>query len=633
MNGKRPETAGGVRAILTVVLFCLPAAAARQAVAGPAPEVVKELLSALAALKAHVEGNPSLDARRVEAHKLTIDKHRELFGSDDTIIKAAFDVVATYDKVNGPLWVSGKSFNRGRSRKPTPPPNDIHWTVYNVMQNIMDFVYTPGNIARYADILDGLKFGCSAHFPGAVAPPGDPDAVYRVRINAGYPKPFKHKIMHEERPKVRVGAHCWDLSRKPRVLRLDRVTLLYPIDSTDVKVASPLGGGIYIEVPLRADAAGVVEIAIRNAVRSPYFSAKPFHRTSLDEWRNVERLHKAPWADLQSEKFMMQAPTSWIYKLDDPVTLMADWDKAMDAMNDLMGLPRVWGKEAMYQQVDLQFRGSAFFPGYPTSNSRYDPNKDYGGNVDHYFLRGPRYAPGHVFHEAGHGFLFVKFGGEHESTVNLPHVAVWHRMFGKSLDEAFASSRSMQKNPHRTLDNTAVTWMTCLNFIDGKPMVAGEKAYQLKGWKVLGDYWRSWVDDFEAGRPWSKHGTEYDVLNLRLSKTAGVDLTPLLHFWGIHPGDAAALKAAVAAEELPASAKVYDTLVRYKSMVPENKQAFREFARKWWGKQPNPKGYMTERGHAKLWEEFNEETSGQIKKVVQDILDRYFPKGRPRNTP
>ncbi|MHC4502775.1 MAG: M60 family peptidase N-terminal accessory domain-containing protein, partial [Planctomycetota bacterium] len=249
-------------------------------------------MSALATLKAHVEGSPGLDAKQVEAHKLTIDKHRKLFGHNGTIIKAAFDLVATYDKVNGPLWVSGKSFNRGRSRKPTPPPKDIHWTVYNVMQNIMDFVYTPGNVARYADILDGLKFGCSAHFPGAVAPPADPDAVYRVKINASYPKPFKHKIMHEERParrptgaylapgsiatvtvpaalvgkgyQVRVGAHCWDLSRKPRVLRLDRVTLLYPIDSTDVKVASPLGGGIYIEVPLRADAAGVVEIAIRN---------------------------------------------------------------------------------------------------------------------------------------------------------------------------------------------------------------------------------------------------------------------------------------------------------------------------------------------------------------------------------
>ena len=86
-------------------------------------------------------------------------------------------------------------------------------------------------------------------------------------------------------------------------------------------MASPLGGGIYLEVPLRAEA-GLVEVTLRNVVRSPFFSAKPCHRTTLDEWRNVERNHQAPWADFQSEKFMMQVPTRWIQKLEDPVTLM-----------------------------------------------------------------------------------------------------------------------------------------------------------------------------------------------------------------------------------------------------------------------------------------------------------------------
>ena len=668
MKRMRMEIAGGVLAMLTAVVLCLPAAAAQQAVAGPVPEMEKELLSALAALKAHIEGKPSLDAKQVEAHKPTIDKHQKLFGSTDTIIKAAFALVATYDKVKGPLWVAGKSFNRGR-RNASPPANDIHWTIYNVMQNIMDFVYTRENVARHADILDGFKFGCSAHFPGAVEPPADPKAVYRVKVNASYPKPFKHSVQHEERParrptgayvapgsvvtitvpraivgkgyQVRVGAHSWDHSAKPRVLRLDRVSLVYPIDSTEVKVAGPLGGGIYVEVPQGADAAGVIEVVIRNAVRSPYFSAKPFHQTTPAEWRNVERKHKAPWADFQSEKFMMQVPTSWIYKLEDPVTLMQNWDKAMDAMNDLMGLPHVWGKVTMYQQVDLQLRGSAFFPGYPTSNVRYDPSRDYGGYADHYLVRGPQYAAGHVFHEAGHGFLFVKFAGERESTVNLPHVAVWHRQFGCSLDEAFAASRGMQNNKHRTLDNTAVTWMTSPNFMDRKPMEDAEKAYQLKGhakyvdiarlygWKVLGDYWHSWVADEEEGKPVSRHGTDIDVLSLRLSQTAGVDLTPLLHFWGTPPRDAKALKAAVAAAKLRPSAKVYDALMHYKSLVPAKDKAFRDFALKWWGKQPSPKGYTTERGHARRWEEFNEQTSAQIKKAVQDIIDEYFPKGRP----
>ena len=133
----------------------------------------------------------------------------------------------------------------------------------------------------------------------------------------------------------------------------------------------------------------------------------------------------------------------------------------------------------------------------------------------------------------GHAYLFVKFGGAQESTVNLLHVAVWNQKLGYGLDEAFRGSRNSNKNEHRTLDNTAVTWMTSLSFAAHRPMAAGEKAYQLKGhakfvdiarlfgWKVLGDFWQSWVTDFEAERPWSKHGTDSDTLSLRLSQKGG----------------------------------------------------------------------------------------------------------------
>ena len=113
------------------------------------------------------------------------------------------------------------------------------------------------------------------------------------------------------------NTHSWDVSAKPAVKRLDRVSLVYPIDATETRVANPLGGGIYIEVPQYVTNVGVVDVGIRNAVRSPYFSAKSFHATTLAEWRDTERHHPAPWADFQSEKYMMQVPTSWIYALDD----------------------------------------------------------------------------------------------------------------------------------------------------------------------------------------------------------------------------------------------------------------------------------------------------------------------------
>ena len=91
-----------------------------------------------------------------------------------------------------------------------------------------------------------------------------------------------------------------------------------------------MGGGVYIEVPLGASG-GVVDVEITGAVRSPYFSAKPFHTTTLTEWLTEERNHPGPWADFQTERFMMQVPSDWIYNLPDPVTLMADWDAAVGA--------------------------------------------------------------------------------------------------------------------------------------------------------------------------------------------------------------------------------------------------------------------------------------------------------------
>lgn len=50
---------------------------------------------------------------------------------------AAFDMVNTYDKVHGPLFLSGKTFKQeGESKKLTPPATDVHWAVFTVMQQI-----------------------------------------------------------------------------------------------------------------------------------------------------------------------------------------------------------------------------------------------------------------------------------------------------------------------------------------------------------------------------------------------------------------------------------------------------------------------------------------------------------------
>ena len=211
--------------------------------------------------------------------------------------------------------------------------------------------------------------------------------------------------------------------------------------------------------------AGVVNVQIKNAVRSPYFSAKSFHTTTPTQWL-TERTNPAPWADFQSDKFMMQVPTSWISAMPDPTQLMADWDTAMDAVNDLMGFPRIRGKEAFYTQVDLQLRASVFAPGYPSVNvGGFNANGNYGGYANHYLVRGPQYGGGAniEFHEQGHGYFFPKFGGESESNVNLLYVPAMHQTLGKSLDEAFRESVG-SGNTYQTLDTTAMAWMCTFNF-------------------------------------------------------------------------------------------------------------------------------------------------------------------------
>lgn len=637
------------------------------------------LLTAVSDLKAHIEGTVTLDENTIATHKQTIDNQRNRFRDSATTITAVFDLVTTYDNALGPLWVSTGEFRRDSQ------PDDLDWTVYHVMQYIVDQVYRPQTIAGYPDLIDGFKFGSSEDFPGPVNPPTDPNNTHTVRINGSFPDTFGRNTQGWTLParkptgtylapgtiatvtvppslvgkgySIRVGAHSWDLSHRPKVRRLDRSTVLFPVDATTTQIASPLGGGIYIEVPFRSSA-GIVDVTVTGAVRSPYFSAKTFHTTTLTEWLETERHHPAPWADFQTDKFMMQVPTNWIYALPDPVTLMADWDAAMDAMNDLMGFPRLRGKETLYPQVDVLFRASVHAPGYPSINVTDNPNRDRGGNHSYHLTRGPRHARDYEFHEQGHAYGFPKFGGETEANVNLHHVAVLNRAFDVDLDLAFAGSRGFDKNPHRTLDNTAVTWMTVFNFSPRNvEMASGEKAYQLKGhakfvdiarlfgWESLDTYWRSYQQD-DANNTHGPSPGSTDNLLLRLCRSTGTDIRPLLHFWGIHPSKPEQLAATIDAENLPPSPQIYNQLRHYQSLIPADNQAFQQFARNWWGKKPSINGYWTEREHARQWDSeelfgegdqqrpdgeiYTADSAADIHSQVGQLIDTYFPADHTR---
>jgi len=617
------------------------------------------LLSALSSLTLHISGDTPLDPSAIAAHKTVVDANKDLFGASRAIITASFRLVETYDTQIGPLWAPGSPVQK--LVRADANDSDIHWAVYTVMQNIIDETYTESNIVENEDLFSGFKFGSSAHFPGACDAPENPDKSQSATINASFPKTFGRNTMFWTQParrptgtylapgtvatvtvpkalvgkgyQVRVGSHSWDFFRLAKLHRLDRVSLLYEIDATEVHVSSPLGGGIYIEVPYLADN-GIVEIEIQNAVPSPYFSAKSFDRTTLEEWKNTQRHHKAPWADFQTEKFMMNVPTDWIYELEDPASLLAEWDLSMDATNELMGFPVERGKETLYAQVDLAIPYGFHATGYPAVNAGYDPNEAYGGAHDDYLVTGPKEAGYVEFHEMGHGYLFPKLASGIESTVNLLHVAVLNRKLGFSLDEAFEKS-APAGNASRTIDNAAVFWMMMQDFKNNKPMKTLDKSYQhqghanyaevvrLFGWDVLAKYWQTYMVEAPETSPIDDGNT--DPILLKLSEAVGVDIRPLFHFYGIHPDNPIALQNAIDDAQLPPSMDIFRTLKKYQSLVPRDKEAFQTFALAWFDGEED----LATNKYAAGWDSYDETTASHVRSNVQDIIDLYYADGPP----
>jgi hypothetical protein len=628
-----------------------------------------ELSGALKKLSGHISGKSPMEVGQVNQQAAVIREHMKQVESSSRLIAQALYVSAAFEDKEEPLFMN-KATKKGFPRTPAGGL-ELERAVFEVQQGLIDHAFTSDNLRKYAEVLDGALFKTSAYFPGAVDAPKNPRLVHKVKINASQPECWGIPVMYNEDParrptgcylapgsiatvkvprsmvgkgfNIRVGAHSWDLKKKPLIKRLDRVSIIYPIEQVQTRVANPLGGGIYIEVPYEADA-GLVQVQIANAVRSPFFSARSFDKTTLKEWEK-ERRHPGPWTDFESDKFMMQVPTDWIYDYDDPETLLKDWDTALDAVSSLFGYPFIRNKTVLYLQIDVIMRGNANYPGYPQSNTPYNPHKAEKGNNGHWLLKGPQHGGATIFHELGHAQLFTKFKGEVEAVVNLPFVAVLNNGFGIDLDTAFGESFHKETV---SLDQAAIMWMVTENFRNGRPMditnsEKNEVRYQhrgygkyveivhLFGWETLEGFWSSVQDDYLKGIEYARNSDPTENRIMRMSEAAGADLTPLIHFWGVQPEDATALEKEMRNNDLQPSARIYDQLLHYESLIPMNNSDFAEHA-----EIVNPKGIRKGKnpnfaeGWYYVWKLRYDETHGEEARVaLQEIIETYFPEGRP----
>ncbi|MFR9620067.1 MAG: M60 family metallopeptidase [Rikenellaceae bacterium] len=647
--------------------------------AATAPKSSQPIDQAITSLVKQIEGASTLNAAQIDAAAELICESMPTIVDHKQLLTKTFDLVDSYESSDdyGPLFLSQATRN-GLTRQ-NRKGKEIHFAMLNIQQGLLDHAYTSQRLKEFYKLLNNRKFETSSYFPGAVAPPKDRHQSHTATINASnrvsWGAPTSNEKAAAKRPtgcylapgsiarvvvpesmvdcgfNVRVGAHSWDHSNKPTIKRLDRVSLLYPITSTQTLIGSPLGGGIYIEVPYMCDL-GVVEIEIINAVRSPYFSARSFAQTTNEEWRTIERNNPGAWADFESDDFMMQVPTSWITNYYDPTTLMADWDKSMKAVFDLRGLDREeFDKTLLYVQIDVQMRGSANFPGYPQANYTYNPMDRENGNKQHWMLSGPKEADWTVLHELGHSILISKFRGETEAIVNFITVASLNRAVGVDLDTAFGLSVNGQWQ--LSLDDVAVMWLTTETFRQGKEMnysnVPGDEfKYQhrgyakyveivdLFGWEALDKFWHNANVDYMGERLYYPRETNRDPVDSRifhLSQAAGYDLTPLIHFWGIHPMAPQRLKSRLAEAGLAPSAEIYDRLIHYLEIIPRNNEEFKAHT-----KVVYPKGLKVTaksnplfgEGWYNVWyDRYNEEHYNAARESLESIISLYFPEGRP----
>lgn len=630
------------------------------------------LSAAILKIKNHMAGTMVLTPAQINVETNTIQQNIFVIGDSSSVMLEAFDLVDDYESLEGPIFLNASTTGGFPNDFGALDGFELVRAVFSLQQGIMDYIYTSRNIGIYKPLLVGRKFKTADHFPGVCPPPIDPLESFTAKINATMPTEYGKRTAFSSTParrptgyylapgslgkvkvpasmvgkgfKILVGAHTFERTGSNPCRRFFRVTNTFPITDTLTEIVNPFGGGIYIITPYQTYE-GIVEIELMNVVPVPFFSAKSFDKTTLQNWVDVQRTNPAPWADFESDKFMMQVPRSWIYNYSDPVSLMQDWDNRMDVVSKMLGYPPIRSNTMLYLQIDVDIMFGGYGIGNPQINNTYNPAAIENGNKNHWFLKPGVNFWETEFHEMGHAQLFSKFPGEVEAAVNLLAAAIYNRLYGMDIDTALGES--FDNHPQITRDQAAMNWMVTPNFRAGNPMdisntTKDEVRYQqrgygkyvemaaLFGWEMIDSFYLKENLDFIDQTP-GDGLSQVDSRILRLSRTAGADLRPLIHFWGVQPQDAAELKVRLDAEHLLPSRLICDRLTHYQAVLPANNAEFITHANTFFGGSI-PSGGHPDYGSGwyNIWKTQYDSTHGLLgKQALQNIIDLYFPNGCP----
>ena len=615
------------------------------------------------ALENHIRGTDTMTVAELQSFANTFANQAGSLGNRLGDFVAAVELIELYENRVQPLftgslqnfansWEGDNNLGRGLAR-----------TMLGVYQAVFD-AYDNDLVSQNVGIVDGVMFRSTENFPGSVPNPTNPSAIYGVQINGTYNEQFGYVggystnaarrmtgaylapgtivevIVPDELVnagfQIRVGGHSWDLSQKNNANRLHRVSNLFNITDNVVQIANPMGGNIYIEAPVGADA-GIVDVQFRNTIRAPFFSNRTFDQTTAAEW-NVERTHPGAFTDIESRNSMFTVPTKWIRNLGyaQLLEIVETYDANMRVASEYAGKDADRHKATMYTIVDTQIRGNAFSIGYPQSN---------WGSFNQDTIRAPLTLDAAfdkvLWHEHGHSEFLSMFAGETESLVHMAAVAIGIENYGFTVQEAFAESLAYGSHNHNTSD-TLNSWVVMDEFVNGQNMAFQQASYRPRGHADYVEYIEMFglealqnfnhriniefdgtnlSDSFDEG---GRTSHNYNSRILRLSREAGVNVAPLFHLWGHAPSNASSLANDMAAEGLGESVQIYDRMIDARDSVPLSQAEWnvvnnrmRDFLNDNRGPWATYRtDYSVARGQAAV-------------SRIQTLINQYFPNGRP----
>jgi hypothetical protein len=334
-----------------------------------------------------------------------------------------------------------------------------------------------------------------------------------------------------------IGIHndrLWDLEEW---LRMPNIVTTKEINSTELRIASPFGGGIYIGVP-RGSRVGDFDVTISGGVQAPrYVDGK----TSLNEWRTKIREFPAPWAEIESDKIIVTVPSKLVRNLDDPSALMKTWNELSDLVSEFATIPKSKTR-AERLLPDVQISGGVLHSGYPImmylskAQALVSSDELMSGRIGYdLHNRGMWGFP----HELGHQVQNPawSFQGAVEPTANLFALYVIEKLCHVPVAENLNGSKEFRER-----------WMARYNF--AKPdfelwkreQWIGTTTYvqlqQAFGWEAFRSVFAEYLKLPESELP-KNDAEKRDQWMVRFSRQVHRNLGPFFQTWGIPTSETA----------------------------------------------------------------------------------------------